>query len=51
MAIKIDIQKIEYERLKSVLNHLKDLAFMTYASEYTEDYTREIIDVLMELEV
>mgnify|MGYP003297699212 CR=1 FL=1 len=51
MAIKIDMQKIEYERLRSVLNRLKDLAFMTCASEYAEDYTQEIIDVLLELEI
>lgn len=60
MAIKIDMQKIEYERLRSVLQYLKGLAQNVDADidSVIEDYRnmaehdmQEIIDVLLELEI
>lgn len=59
-AIKIPLKDLEYERLKAVLTELKDLAQTVedyensvYADyrNMAESYNREIIDILLELEI
>jgi hypothetical protein len=60
VAIEINMEKVEYERLKSVLENLKELAECVdaYEDDIIEDYRnmaehdmREIIDTLLKLEI
>ena len=60
MAIEINMEKVEYERLKSILKYLKGLAQSVDADidSVIEDYRnmaehdmQEIIDILLELEI
>lgn len=59
-VIEISVKELEYERLKSVLEDLKEAAkcvdkyedsvYADYCN-LAESYTREIIDTLLELEL
>lgn len=60
MSVKFDMKEVEYERLKNVLTELKDLAKAADSyedsifSDYqglAESYKRDIIDILLELEI
>ena len=59
-AIEISIKELEYERLKTILENLKDLAESVdaYEDDIFEDYRQiarynmqEIIDTLLALEI